>query len=308
MNHKKVAGAEVAAPAAPRQPLEGMSVKIVLRKQNPDGGWPYVRGVSWTEPTVYAVLALMAAGEMEPSRRGLAWLRERQLADGGWPPQSSVDESTWVTSLVALIPEEHLGPAVHSRAIAWLTSCKGEESRPIYRFREWLLGNPRSPEQEFPGWPWVPGTAAWVAPTSLAILALGKQQRRRPSATIGTRIEEGRRFLLKRMCRGGGWNHGSVRALGYESNPYPETTGMALAALRGVQASELSRAIPLARQFLAACRSADAMNWLRLGLMAHGQLDPGFRPLVSIAYRTLPETSLDLLVAEAQKGREVFWS
>jgi hypothetical protein len=67
------------------------------------------------------------------------------------------------------------------------------------------------------------------------------------------------------MCREGGWNHGSVRALGYESKAYPETTGMALAALHGVQAPELPRAIGVAQRFLAACRSADALNWLRLG-------------------------------------------
>jgi hypothetical protein len=285
-----------------------MSVEIVVSKQNPDGGWPYVRGVSWTEPTVYAVLALLAAGEMAAARRGLNWLRAVELADGGWPPQASVDESTWVTSLAAIIPEEHLGAAAHQRAIAWLTSCKGEESRPMYRLGEWLSGNPRSPEQKFPGWPWVPGTAAWVSPTSLAILALDKEQRRRPSATIVARIEEGQRFHLMRMCREGGWNHGSVRALGYESNPYPETTGLALAALRGVQSPELSRAISVARQFLAVCRSADALNWLRLGLMAHGQLPPGFAPAMTIKYRAVPETALNLLVAEAQKGRHVLWS
>ena len=285
-----------------------MSIEIVVNKQNRNGGWPYVRGVSWTEPTVYAVLALLAAGEMEPARRGLDWLRARQLSDGGFPPQAGVDESTWVTSLVTLIPEEHLGPAVHRRAIAWITTCRGQESSTMYRFREWLLGNPRSAEEEFPGWPWVPGTAAWVGPTSLAILALDKEQHRRPSAAIGARIQEGQGYLLKRMCREGGWNHGSVRALGYESTPYPETTGMALAALRGVQAPEVSRAIPVARQFLATCRSADAMNWLRLGLMAHGQLQPGFCPPVPLTCRTVPETSLNLLVAEAQKGRGIFWS
>ena len=65
----------------------------------------------------------------------------------------------------------------------------------------------------------------------------------------------------------------------------------------------------LARQhFLAACRSADALNWLRLGLMAHGQLQPGICPAVTMTYRTVPETSLNLLVSEAQKGRQVLWS
>ena len=284
-----------------------MSIGIVVRKQNPDGGWPYVRGVSWTEPTVYAILASLAAGETEPAKRGLDWLRARQLGDGGWAPQPGVDESTWVTALVALISPEHLGIAVHARAIAWLMTTKGQESSASYRLREWLLGNPRLPEQEFPGWPWVPGAAAWVGPTALAILALEQEELRKPSAAIRGRIAEGRGFLLRRMCREGGWNHGSVRALGYESKPYPETTGMALAALRGVRAPELGRAIPVALRFLAVCRSADALNWLRLGLLAHGQLPSGFCPAMPVAYRTLPDTSLNLLVAEAQKRNELFW-
>src|ERR1039458_2543491 len=70
-----------------------MSIDLILSKQNRDGGWPYVRGASWTEPTVYAILALLAAGEMAGARRGLEWLRVKQLSDGGWPPQTGFDES-----------------------------------------------------------------------------------------------------------------------------------------------------------------------------------------------------------------------
>ena len=110
----------------------------------------------------------------------------------------------------------------------------------------WLLGIAPLPEQEFPGWPWIPGAAAWVGPTSLAILALEKEMASRPSAAIRRRVDEGRQFLLRRMCHGGGWNHGSVRALGYESTPYPETTGMALAALRGVRCRETETALAVA--------------------------------------------------------------
>jgi len=289
-----------------RRPSAPMNIGILAGKQNRDGGWPYLRGSSWTEPTAYAVLALLAAGETEPARRGVSWILAIQRPDGGWPPQAGVERSTWVTALVALLPPEHLGARAHARAIAWLMETTGRESTTTYRLREWLLGNPRPPEQEFPGWPWIPDAAAWVAPTSLAVLALDKEYRRRPLPAIRDRIDSGRRFLLARMCHEGGWNYGSAGALGYESRPYPETTGMALAALRGVRSPRTERALTLAQRFLGECRSADALNWLRLGLLAHGQLPAGYCHPLEIADRTLPDTSLGLLVAEAAKGRDFF--
>src|SRR5437868_6780621 len=97
-----------------------MSVEYLLSKQNRDGGWPYARGVSWTEPTAYAVLALLDAGEREGAMRGLRWLRTTQRSDGGWGPQAGVDQSTWVTALAALIPPEHLGEPAHSNAVRWV--------------------------------------------------------------------------------------------------------------------------------------------------------------------------------------------
>jgi hypothetical protein len=283
-----------------------MTIGILADKQNRDGGWPYVRGSSWIEPTAYAVLALLAAGETERARRGLRWVLAIERSDGGWPPKEGIDQSTWVTALVALLPPEELGASAHARAIAWLLETAGRESTPTYRLREWLLGNPRPPEQEFPGWPWVPDAAAWVGPTSLAVLALDKEYRRRPMPAIRERIDSGRRFLLARVCQEGGWNHGGMRALGYESRPYPETTGMALAALRGVRSPATERGLAVAQRFLGECRSADALNWLRLGLLAHGQLPMGYCHPLEVADRTLPDTSLGLLVAEAEKGRDFF--
>jgi hypothetical protein len=285
-----------------------MSIEILLNKQNRDGGWPYVQGVSWTEPTVYAVLALLGAGETERVSRGLGWLLERQLPDGGWPPQAGVDESSWVTALVALIPPKRLGAGVHRRAIEWLLSTTGEQSTSTYRLRQWLLGISGSSEWESPGWPWTPGTAEWVGPTAVAILALAQEEQRSPSARIRERIADGRRFLMGRMCGVGGWNHGSSRSFGFGAGPYPETTGMALAALRGIRSPDLDRSLDTAQKFLNECRSADALNWLRLGLLAHGQLAPGYCPPADVVCRTLNETSLGLLVTESQRRREVFWA
>lgn len=284
-----------------------MSIELLVSRQNRDGGWPYVRGRSWTEPTAYAVLALLAEDRMEPAQRGLEWLHAAQRPDGGWPPQTGVDESTWVTALVSLLPPEQLGSAVHARAIQWVLETTGKESTRLYRIRERLLGNQSPPEAEFSGWPWVPGAAAWVGPTAVAILALEKEIRRKDSHSVRKRIDEGHQFLLSRMCLEGGWNHGSVRALGYESHPYPETTGMGLAALRGVTSPKVEQALGLAKSFLTVCHSADALNWLRLGLLAHGQLPAGYCPPEEVAYRTLPETCLDVLLNAMDRGRDLIW-
>jgi hypothetical protein len=279
-----------------------MSIATLISKQNTDGGWPYMRGKSWTEPTVYAVISLLAAGEQEAAHRAIAWLRRTQRPDGGWSPREDVEDSNWTTALVALLPPEALGERAQRGAVTWLMATTGFESTLEYRLREWLLGNRPGADVEYAGWPWFPGAAAWVGPTSVAILALEKENGRRPLIGIRQRIEGGRQFLLRRACGEGGWNHGSVRALGYESKPYPETTGMALAALRGVRAPQVERAIAVARQFLTECRSADAQNWLRLGLLAQGYLPAGYCRPQDLSFRTVPEISIDLLMNSPGKN------
>jgi hypothetical protein len=283
-----------------------MSIEWLIAKQNPDGGWPYARGASWTEPTAYAILALLAEGDSPAAERGIRWMQLAQRADGGWPPQRGVDHSTWVTALAALLPAGRLGAKAHRGAIAWLLETTGEETTFVYRLRQWLLGNSTAPDQRFAGWPWAPGAAAWVGPTALTILALEKEAALRPSPLIRERIESGRRFLLSRACRDGGWNHGSARALSYELPSYPETTGMALLALRGVRSGQIERALAAAETFLGECRSADAMSWLRLGLLVHGRLPVDYCRREGPEPRTLPEASLELLASNAEKGRG-FW-
>lgn len=284
-----------------------MDIETLAGKQNPDGGWPYVRGASWTEPTVYAILAMLSAGETEPAARGIRWLSRVARSDGGFAPQAGVADSTWVTSLVALLPPEELGVRAHDSAIRWLLSITGYESTRLYRLRQWMLGVARPDDQRFEGWPWTRGAAAWVGPTSMAILALEKESHRNPSEEISHRIDEGRHFLLLRACHEGGWNHGAVRALGYPAGPYPETTGMALAALRGVRSPEVNRGIEVARGFLSDSHSADAINWLGLGLLAHGAMPEDYARPAGVECRTLPETSLAMLMGEARKGRDVLW-
>ncbi len=241
-------------------------------KQNPDGGWGYGRGTSWTEPTAFALLAQAAAGTGNLDRqvfgRGLRFLGTLQNPDGGWRPQAAVAESTWITSVVSLLPEEMLGPKRVEQARMWLASQTGMESGWRWKLSQRMAGN----KDEFPdGWAWFPGAAAWVIPTSFGVLAFEKALKIRDDSKWKERVESGRRFLLAHMCADGGWNHGGNKALGRDGDSYPETTGIALLALHGAPASpQLEKAKAAARRHLENCKTAEGTAWLRIGLAAHG--------------------------------------
>ena len=269
--------------ADPRQ-----AVSALLAGQNPEGGWGYGSTESWTEPTALAILALRAHGiRQSVVDKGLRWLAKCQRADGGWPPNPQVRESTWVTALALLAFKDN------PRALAWLMEQSGRESGIVQRLRLWMLGVDPAVDTKNHGWPWFPGTAAWVAPTALSILAMSRYG----SPEVRERVATGRAFLLSRVCGDGGWNHGSTRALGYESSSYPETTGLALLALRGTP--NLSRSIERAQQHLRDCPSTQGACWLRLGLLSHGQ--PA--TMKQLACRNQLDTSLYLLASIAGSDR-----
>lgn len=241
--------------------------------QNRDGGWAYNKGCSWTEPTVFVLLAQSVTQVDQPGfEAGLRFLQSTQRRDGGWSPQPDVAESTWVTALAALLPEEAIGADRLKRALAWLEGQTGRESSWSYRLQQRIAGN----NEKYPeGWPWFPGAAAWVIPTSLGILAFERALTRGENRKLRDRVNSGREFLFGRMCADGGWNHGSNRALGRDGDSYPETTGIALAALhRAPDRQVIERAKKAARQHLATCRTAEGIAWLRMGLATHGEKVP----------------------------------
>lgn len=281
------------------------TLKDLADRQNRDGGWGYHRGgSSWTEPTSYALLALASDGLAGGGgvRRGLSWLASQQRADGGWAPRAGVEESTWVTAMALLLPTELAGGADRNRGAAWLLAQTGRESGFVYRLRMRLLGVRTDTDQQFEGWPWYPGTAAWVAPTALSILAMEKLGRRSGDARLGERIAQGRAFLMARRCRDGGWNHGSTRALGYDSDSYPETTGVALLALHGSKAPGMMGAVAAAERHLAQCKSPEAASWLTLALLAQGR-QPSQLELAT--HGGTVELALAALAQAARNGRNL---
>lgn len=260
-------------------------------RQNRDGGWSYGKGCSWTEPTAFVLLAQSATQIDRPSfEAGLRFLRSTQRPDGGWSPQPDVSESTWVTAAAALLPEEAIGKERLGRALDWLEGQTGRETSWSYRFQLWLGGERGGDHPD--GWPWFPGAAAWVIPTSLGILAFERALARGGEKRFRERVDSGFQFLVERECADGGWNHGANKALGRDGDSYPETTGIALTALHGAQARNsnaekvIERGKAEALRRLQTCRTAEGIAWLRMGLAAQGNpVKPPFDPK--------PRTTLD---------------
>ena len=151
------------------------------------------------------------------------------------------------------------------------------------------------------------GTSAWVGPTSLAVLALDRENHLHPTPGLASRVAGGRRYLIRHECQGGGWNHGATSALGYQSAAYPATTGMALAALRGTHGRAIDESVALALRCLEQCRSADAWNWLRIGLAAHRRMPAAYTPPAGLACRTVAELATGILADRAVAGESAFW-
>ena len=103
---------------------------------------------------------------------------------------------------------------------------------------------------------------------------------------------------MARRCADGGWNHGSSRALGYEGQSYPETTGAALLALRGV--SNLEKSIAAAERHWRECRSAESAAWLKLGLLAQAAKRKVGLPQTKP--RNVRDTALCVLADRAEQG------
>jgi hypothetical protein len=253
---------------------------FLLRTQNADGGWGYFPGKqSWMEPTVYALLALQGRPEGRTSvekawRLLLSW----QSSDGSWRPGTTVQDGTWVTALGVLAAcglNTLDGPG--TRGIGWLMDVSGAESRWTVRVMSYFHFLKTDVNVNHRGWPWRPGTSAWIEPTALTILALKKSMEHRRDGQVAARVREGEELILSRRDRDGGWNSGNPSVLKYDLPSYPETTALALLGLQGRSGQELSVAMDTARRFYGGCKSSLAKAWLTIAFRCYGQsvADPG---------------------------------
>jgi hypothetical protein len=159
---------------------------------------------------------------------------------------------------------------VVARGARWLLAQYGAEPSFVARFARFVMGVNASAIDRL-GWPWFPGSAAWVIPTSLAICALSRLHPDIYGRDISRRAEEARRFLLSRRCPDQGWNHGGLYRPGEMPASYPETTGIALLALRGVDVRMVEGALRCGERHARDPKSSEGESWLRLGLLAHGR-------------------------------------
>jgi hypothetical protein len=281
-------------------------VRLLIEKRNGDGGWPYRQGTTWTEPTAFALLAFEAAGyDGREVDEGREWLRRTQNKDGGWAAAPLTGESSWVTSLALLaIRDDDLASESGRNGLRWIVAQRSAEPNSLLRIYQWFAGNSERLNREG-GAPWVARTSSWVIPTCVTVLALRRALRLMPEPDYRRRFDAARAFLIERRLPDGGWNHGGFFAHNEQVASYPETTGLALLALRelpdGIMESTLCKAESMAKE----ARSAEAHSWLRLGLAAQGRGNP---PASNLPFRcwTTVDSALYLLAQTTDQRTNPF--
>jgi hypothetical protein len=246
--------------------------------------------------------------------RGRTWMAGCANPDGGYGytiDRASAGEPT-VLAVAAGLP-----------CPDWLSKCEGyarllvpaaihsvspEISAPFVRYIIETEAN-QTPATDFdgmiPGWSWVVGTAAWVAPTAYALLSLQR-------ANAGkARVTQGMSMLRDRQSSDGGWNYGNPRVQGVDLAGQVVPTAWAVMAMSAGE--ETTRGFEFLQQVL------DAHSTMGLALTAlarakHGLDEGGFvAPLASRIGPTGVRGRIDLTalavaaIAAFEEDRHVFW-
>lgn len=249
----------------------------LLRAQNPDGGWGYSPGKgSWLEPTVYVMRALAAGAREEAKpksyRQAQHYIDGLQRPDGAWQASALVTERHWSGALwmdLERAPRER--NARWHAGLDWLLAQKGSEGGWRQHVAAWL--DPEAVEQDLQlrGWPWLEGSSSWIEPTCHAMLSLRRAEGVNGGPRLTARLDEGRRLLLDRRCRDGGWNYGNRRVRGHDLPSYPQTTALALLTLKRCGGIDLQPSLKRAQQFWAdPSLPRLARVWLALALRELG--------------------------------------
>jgi hypothetical protein len=101
---------------------------LLLKSQNPDGGWGYFPGKpSWLEPTAWAALALHGH---ESAERAYKLIRRWQYPDGSTRPCEMVDSPHWTAALLVKLAVLRRDVPAAQRGLKYLMETIGSESGP----------------------------------------------------------------------------------------------------------------------------------------------------------------------------------
>lgn len=217
-----------------------------------------------TEDSALTLLALRNSGA-DPVP-----LLRQQSPCGAWSADPNTDvPNVYHTALALLALRAHRAPRIRqasARAFEFLSNLHGRESHWLWQWKFRLFDRQVQFDPAKSGWPWVPGTVSWVAPTALAMLAFQAWSRRSP------RFAAGADMLVDRACPKGGWNAGNSIAFGVELDPHPDFTAMAVLALRdSAHAREgiIRRSLDYLATRLSFCNSPYSLAWAVIALSAY---------------------------------------
>lgn len=249
-----------------QHPLQRLVREKLLRRSISSGGIAdHPGGEFRTDATAWGILALDSAGEPRTELEShCARLVGEQGQDGRVSIHRRHSDSAWPTALAVLAWQGSPASQVaQGRAVQFLLRTTG-----LHAARE--AGDPAAHDTLLKGWPWNDGTASWIEPTALAVLAL-------QVAGHGAhdRVQEAFRMLLDRQLPHGGWNYGNTLVFGKELHPAPESTGAALAGLAGsVERSQVSRSLNYLQGEIDRLRTPISLGWSLFGLAAWGVRPP----------------------------------
>ena len=223
-----------------------------------------------TEDAALALLALRHSGA-DPT--ALLRAQHRSGAWGEIPRIGPPSAFHTALALLALRPFQYSSVRTAADgALKWLSDLRGRESHWLWQWKFRLFDRQVRFDPSKYGWPWVPGTVSWVAPTALAILAFRAWRRESP------RIAPAVDMLLDRACPQGGWNAGNSVVFGVELDPHPDFTAMAALALHdSIHGREkiVHRSLDyLATRLNTSC-SPYSLAWALIALSAYGHRGSG---------------------------------
>jgi len=255
----------------------------LLLEKRPAGG---------TEDAALRCLALRS--------RDIAFLRHSQLSNGAWSANhTDQPPNAFLTALALLALRATASDRNDSvgRGIEWLLSLQPAEKHWLWKWKFRLSDRQVRFDPDRYGWPWVPGTVSWIAPTAMTVLAL------RAWDVEHQRITSADAMLLDRQCPAGGWNAGNSQVFGINLDPHPDFTSMALLALRPSTPWQTVRAaLGYLESRLSTCRSPYSLAWGAMALAAYQH--PSSSLVRDQLLRCLPEGAPTRVLAAAALALE----